>query len=74
MASLGATVWPKPIALVPCLSWTSASVTFTRGQLKKDTNLLQNHSFGYRWLLHFLTIQNFALVLFPFTFKSFNGI
>ena len=34
MASLGATVWPKPIALVPCLSWTSASVTFTRGQLK----------------------------------------
>lgn len=32
MASLGATVWPKPIALVPCLSWTSASVTFTRGR------------------------------------------
>ncbi len=31
MASLGATVWPKPIALIPCLSWTSASVTFTRG-------------------------------------------
>jgi hypothetical protein len=31
MASLGATVWPKPIALVPCLSWTSASVTFTKG-------------------------------------------
>jgi len=33
MASLGATVWPKPIALVPCLSWTSASLTFTRGAL-----------------------------------------
>ena len=33
MASLGATVWPKPIALVPCLSWTSASVTFTKGVL-----------------------------------------
>ena len=31
MASLGATVWPKPIALVPCLSWTSASLTFTKG-------------------------------------------
>ncbi len=33
MASLGATVWPKPIGLVPCLSWTSASVTFTKGVL-----------------------------------------
>lgn len=31
MASLGATVWPKPIGLVPCLSWTSASLTFTKG-------------------------------------------
>ena len=30
MACLGATVWPKPIALVPCLSWTTASSTFTR--------------------------------------------
>ena len=31
MASLGATVWPKPIALVPCLSWTTAAPVFTRG-------------------------------------------
>lgn len=55
MASLGATVWDKPIGkyiitnqifwarpslptlsliiagLVPCLSWTSASLTFTKG-------------------------------------------
>ena len=33
MASLGATVWDKPIGLVPCLSWTSASLTFTKGWL-----------------------------------------
>lgn len=34
MASLGATVWPKPIVLVPCLSWSSGSITFTgRGAL-----------------------------------------
>lgn len=33
MASLGASVWPKPLGLVPCLSWTSASLTFTRGVL-----------------------------------------
>jgi hypothetical protein len=28
MASLAASTWPKPISLVPCLAWTSASVTF----------------------------------------------
>jgi hypothetical protein len=28
MASLAASAWPKPISLVPCLAWTSASVTF----------------------------------------------
>ena len=31
MASLGASAWPKPIALIPCLSWTSGSQTFTKG-------------------------------------------
>lgn len=30
MASLAATVWPKPVSLVPCLSWTTASTVFTR--------------------------------------------
>jgi len=38
MASLGASVWPKPIALVPCLSWTSGSLTFTRGALSGAIN------------------------------------
>jgi len=28
MASLAAATWAKPISLVPCLAWTSASVTF----------------------------------------------
>jgi len=31
MASLAASAWPKPIALVPCLAWTSGSVTFCQG-------------------------------------------
>lgn len=31
MASLAATNWSKPIALVPCLSWSTASVVFTQG-------------------------------------------
>ncbi len=25
MASLASTVWPKPLALIPCLSWTTAA-------------------------------------------------
>ena len=33
MASLAASAWPKPIALVPCLAWTSGSVTFCQGVL-----------------------------------------
>lgn len=31
MASLAASVYPKPIALIPCLSWTTASTVFCRG-------------------------------------------
>ena len=33
MASLAATSWPKPVVLVPCLSWSTASGVFTRGVL-----------------------------------------
>lgn len=29
MSSLAATAWPKPLVLVPCLSWSSASAVFT---------------------------------------------
>lgn len=29
MASLAATNWPKPLVLVPCLSWSTASAVFT---------------------------------------------
>lgn len=35
MASLAATNWLKPIALVPCMSWTSSSVVWTDGVLSK---------------------------------------
>ena len=30
MASIAATVWNKPIAIVPCLSWTTAAPVFTK--------------------------------------------
>lgn len=36
MASLASTVWPKPLAVVPCLSWTTAGPTFTRGVMAKS--------------------------------------
>lgn len=35
MASLAATNWPKPLAVTPCMSWTSASVVWTEGVLSK---------------------------------------
>ena len=35
MACLSSTVWPKPVAVVPCLSWTTAATVFTRGVLSK---------------------------------------
>ncbi|CAG5130947.1 unnamed protein product, partial [Candidula unifasciata] len=31
MASLAATNWTKPVTLVPCLSWSTASCVFTQG-------------------------------------------
>ncbi|XP_029964545.1 protein ABHD18 [Salarias fasciatus] len=38
MASLAVTNWPKPIPLVPCLSWSTASSVFTMGVLSKAVN------------------------------------
>uniref|UniRef100_A0A8C2IJT7 Abhydrolase domain containing 18 n=1 Tax=Cyprinus carpio TaxID=7962 RepID=A0A8C2IJT7_CYPCA len=38
MASLAVTNWPKPIPLIPCLSWTTASSVFTTGVLSGAVN------------------------------------
>ncbi|KAM4733007.1 protein ABHD18 isoform 1-T3 [Anableps anableps] len=38
MASLAVTNWPKPIPLVPCLSWSTASSVFTTGVLSRAVN------------------------------------
>uniref|UniRef100_F6VAA5 Uncharacterized protein n=1 Tax=Ciona intestinalis TaxID=7719 RepID=F6VAA5_CIOIN len=35
MASLAATNWPEPLAVIPCMSWTSASVVWTEGVLSR---------------------------------------
>ncbi|XP_025830127.1 protein ABHD18 [Agrilus planipennis] len=43
MASLAATNWPKPLVLVPCLSWSTASSVFTEGVMSEaiDWELLE---------------------------------
>ncbi|XP_072480674.1 protein ABHD18 isoform X2 [Notamacropus eugenii] len=38
MASLAVTSWPKPLPLIPCLSWSTASGVFTTGVLSKSVN------------------------------------
>ncbi|KAK7922306.1 hypothetical protein WMY93_009208 [Mugilogobius chulae] len=38
MASLAVTNWPKPIPLIPCLSWSTASSVFTAGVLSRAVN------------------------------------
>ncbi|XP_055923406.1 protein ABHD18 isoform X2 [Eupeodes corollae] len=38
MASLAATNWPKPLVLVPCLSWSTAAAVFTTGVMSHSIN------------------------------------
>uniref|UniRef100_T1IPK7 Uncharacterized protein n=1 Tax=Strigamia maritima TaxID=126957 RepID=T1IPK7_STRMM len=47
MACIAAGVWPKPVVLVPCLSWTTASCVFTQGVMSAciPWQLLQNQYF-----------------------------
>nr|CAG4651089.1 EOG090X08BF [Simocephalus serrulatus] len=48
MASLAASSWPKPVVLVPCLSWSTASGVFTRGVMSGaiDWSLLETQYFA----------------------------
>uniref|UniRef100_A0A1B0D3Y3 Uncharacterized protein n=1 Tax=Phlebotomus papatasi TaxID=29031 RepID=A0A1B0D3Y3_PHLPP len=38
MASVAATNWHKPLVLVPCLSWSTASSVFTQGVMTQSIN------------------------------------
>lgn len=48
MASIAAGVWPKPLVLVPCLSWTTASCVFTQGVMSGAIpwHILENQYFS----------------------------
>lgn len=37
-ASLAATNWPKPLVVVPCLSWSTAAPVFTQGVMSQSIN------------------------------------
>ncbi|XP_059470116.1 protein ABHD18 isoform X2 [Neocloeon triangulifer] len=48
MASISATNWPKPVVLVPCLSWSTASTVFTKGVMSAaiDWSMLEAQYMG----------------------------
>nr|XP_027237374.1 protein ABHD18-like isoform X1 [Penaeus vannamei] len=48
MASLAATNWHKPLPLIPCLSWSTASGVFTQGVMSGAINweMLKNQYFS----------------------------
>jgi len=66
MACLAAAAWPKPVALVPCLAWTSGSVTFCQGVMSRAINwkqLSQQFDEGQKYrteVLHLLNSPEFC--------------
>lgn len=78
MASLAATNWPKPLVLVPCLSWSTASAVFTTGVMSHSINwdMLETQYFSngqYRERLSkMVTIIDDAFVAGKKFIKNFN--
>lgn len=78
MASLAATNWPKPLVLVPCLSWSTASSVFTEGVMSHSINwdVLETQYFSdgnYReHLSKMVTVVDDAFVAGQSFIKNFN--
>lgn len=78
MASLAATNWPKPLVLVPCLSWSTASSVFTEGVMSHSINwdVLETQYFAdgnYRERLSkMVTVVDDAFVAGQSFIKNFN--
>lgn len=78
MASLAATNWPKPLVLVPCLSWSTASSVFTEGVMSHSINwdALETQYFSdgnYRERLSkMVTVVDSAFVAGQSFIKNFN--
>lgn len=78
MASLAATNWPKPLVVVPCLSWSTASSVFTEGVMSHSINwdVLETQYFAdgnYRERLSkMVTVVDDAFVAGQSFIKNFN--
>ncbi|XP_059611116.1 protein ABHD18 [Phlebotomus argentipes] len=78
MASVAATNWHKPLVLVPCLSWSTASAVFTQGVMTQSINwdVLQSQYFSdekYRdSLAKMVTIVDDAFLAGQRFVKHFN--
>lgn len=78
MASLAATNWPKPLVLVPCLSWSTASAVFTEGVMSHSINwdVLETQYFSdgnYRERLSkMVTVVDDAFVAGQHFIQNFN--
>ncbi|CAG9835214.1 unnamed protein product [Diabrotica balteata] len=59
MASLAASNWPRPLVLVPCLSWSTASSVFTEGVMSEsiDWEMLQTQYKSNSFLCNQLSKQ-----------------
>ena len=79
MASLAATSWPKPLVLVPCLSWSTASSVFTQGVLSRaiDWPLLESQYCDnqiYNEILQMISQSSNIVLRFPFQLFSIHKI
>ncbi|XP_003381973.1 hypothetical protein Tsp_11075 [Trichinella spiralis] len=67
MASLAAACYSKPVAIVPCLSWTTASAVFTQGVMARAIpwNTLEKQctdEFGSSEIYHLLSSQYWDVI------------
>jgi Alpha/beta hydrolase domain containing 18 len=78
MASLAASNYPKPLVLVPCLSWSTASAVFTEGVMSHSINwdVLETQYFAdgqYREKLSkMVTVVDDSFVAGKHFIKNFN--
>lgn len=78
LASLAATNYPKPLVLVPCLSWSTASSVFTQGVMSHSINwdVLETQYFAdgqYREKLSkMVTVVDDSFVAGKHFIKNFN--
>lgn len=77
LASLAATNYPKPLVLVPCLSWSTASSVFTEGVMTQSINwdVLETQYFAdgqYQEMTKMVTVVDDSFIAGKHFIKNFN--